>query len=392
MQEVGRMPDVGFSGQSVPAAAPPRVADPFMQELIKNIASPQLINAATTPIAGQHGAQVPSAFTRPVQPFQPQPFNNNDVVGHKQGKLQGIGNAITGVTNALGTVVTKEKQLKQDQYKDAATKAIMTQNAIDEAQQAHDAALANGDAASASKAQEQIQKNQQVLSGIFSDPKIRKALVKGFDISYTDPESNKTEEHAAVQAAMKEAKSLQEKRQIQKDAQAKQNEAAGKSAAEAFSKSQPQGMAPNVQAQQRLATAQAQQKINQDTLKDYMTFKASIYRSDRTVDAAQMRQVGAAMLQQQRLAQQQSMLDQRFVQAQSLLKERFIDSVKLVGIRAAEARQTAMDIYKDKEADPLNVYTKLRTAGGKYEQNAMKDSETLTGLQQLRLSMYQDKA
>jgi hypothetical protein len=245
-------------------------------------------------------------------------------------------------------------------------------------------------AAAASKAQEQILKNKETLAGIFVDPKVRKALVKGFDISYTDPSSNKTEEHAAVQAAMKQAKTIQEKRQIMKDQQAKQNAAHGQAAAEAFSKQLPQGMAPNVQAQQQLATAQAQQKINQETLKDYMNFKASIYRSDRTVDAAQVRQIGASMLQQQRLAASQDMLAQRFQNALKMQGVRYSDELKLIGVRAAEARKTAMAIRQDKEADPLTIYNSVRKAGQTYERNYMADSKTLAQLQTQRLNMYVD--
>jgi hypothetical protein len=428
----------GFSAvpSAAPATAPP--PDSFVQELVQNISKPidpALVRAATTPVPGAHAAQVPSSLTTPVQPHQNQPFMTG-AVGRKQAKLQGIGNAITGATNALGTVVAKEAQIKQNNIKDAATKVIMAQQAIDEAKQAHDAALASGDAAGASQAQEMIQKNTQARDAIFADPKMRKALVKGFDISYTDPTANDSEEHKAVMAAMKQAKTIQEKRQIQQQQQEKQKAAqtaAGAAAGTAFEKSTPQGMSANVYAQQRLAQEQASRKaqtdvlkdymtykasmagheatvqralirqaqakmaleqqnkkIQQETLKDYLNFKASIYRSDRTVDAAQIRQVGAAMLQQGRLQQQQDMQLQRFAQMERMAGIHFNDQLKLVQARATEARQTAKLIRQDKEADPLTQYTQLRKAGEGYERNYMADTKTLGELQQQRLAMYID--
>lgn len=384
---------MGSTAQTVPSAPSSSAPDSFAQELIKNIStpiSPELIHAAVTPVPGAHAAQVPSSLQTPVGPAQQQPFDRRPVVGRHNAKMQGIGNAITGVTNGLGAVVTAEAQTKQNTLRDHATKAIMAQQAIDEATQAHEAALANNDAAAASKAQEQILKNKDVLAGVFADPKIRKGLVKGFDISYTDPESNKTPEHDAVKAAMAQAKTMQEKRQIMKAQQEKQNAASGQAAAEAFSKQLPQGMTANVQAQQQLATAQAQQKINQETLKDYMQFKASVYRSDRTVDAASLRQMGSAMLEQQRLATAQDRVAQQFQNALKMQGIRYSDQLHLIGARAAEARKTAQLIRQDKEADPLTIYNSTRKAGQTYERNYMADGKTLEQLQQQRLSMYVD--
>src|SRR5476651_1253190 len=113
----------GFSAaQSVPAAPPPGQGsgggqDSFVEELIRNISKPidpGLVNAAVSPIPGAHAAQMPTSLTTPIQPHQDQPMRTG-AVGHHAAKLQGIGNAITGATNALGTVVTKEAQQKQNQ-------------------------------------------------------------------------------------------------------------------------------------------------------------------------------------------------------------------------------------------------------------------------------------
>lgn len=383
--------------QVAPPSAVPQQSqsggDSITAELIKNIStpiSPELVRNATTPVAGPHSGQVPSSLQTPVPSHQNMPFNNNPVVGRKNGRLQGIGNAITGATNAIGAVVSAEAQVKQDHIKDGATKVIMAQQGIDEAKQAHDAAIASGDAAAASKAQEMIQKNTQARDSIFADPKMRKALAKGFDISYTDPSSNKTEEHAAVQAAMKQAKTLQEKKQIQQDAQNKQNQEAATAAGAAYEKAQPQGMAPNQQALGQLSVAQAQQKANQETLKSYLTYKGAAMRANATVTAAQIHAQGAAMMEQTRLANQQNMLAQRFQQQEKLQSIHFNDELKLIGARAATARENAMDIYRDKEADPLTMYNKTRTAAESYSKNYMHDLDTYNKMIAGRASLYTD--
>lgn len=387
---------------TVPASVPASgQSGPDIGELLKNIVTPidpKLVQAATSPVPGSHAQAVPSAFTQPIAPHQDRPLDERRMTGRKGSTIQAVGNAFTGATNALGNIVTKEAQIKQNGIRDAAQKVIMSQQAIDEAKQAHDAALEqakSGDpdgslAAQASKMQAVIQQNQQARDAIFADPKMRKALVKGFNISYTDPESNKTEEHAAVQEALKNAKTFAEKKAIMQQQQQRQQEAAGAGAGAAFEKSQPQGLAPNTQAQAQLASQIAQQKLQVQAQKDMLTFQASVYRSDRTVDAARVREIGAGILQAQRLAFQEQQMQQRFAQAEKLMGERFNQQVKLVGIRGAEARKVANEIYTDKEADPLTMYTKNRTAAETYQKNAIADGNTLIALHQANAALYKD--
>jgi hypothetical protein len=382
---------------SVPASVPASVqSGPDINELLKSIVTPidpKLVQAATSPVPGSHAQGVPSAFTTPIAPHQDRPLDQRQMVGRKAAGRQAVANAFTGATNALGAVVTKEAQIKQNSIRDAAQKVIMAQQAIDEAKQARDAAVAAGGpdgAAQAAKMQQIMEQNQQARDAIFADPKMRKALVKGFDISYTDPQSNKTEEHAAVQEAIKGAKSFAEKREIMKAQQEKQNAEAGAGAGAAFEKSQPQGLAPNVQAQAQLAQQMAQQKLQVQAQKDMLTFQSSVYRSDRTVDAARVREIGAGIIQAQRLAFQEQQQNARFAQAEKLLGERFNDQVKLVYIHGAEARKVANEIYTDKKADPLTMYTMNRTAADKYQQAAVSAGNTLVSLQNARMSQYID--
>lgn len=301
----------------VPSSAPQQSSmSSSIQELIQHISSPldpALVKAATTPIAGQHVAQVPTNLQTPVQPAnQGRLIDTRGIVGKKQGKAAGIGNAIIGATNALGAVVQAEGQQKQNQIKDAATKVITAQQAIDEAQQSYDQAKASGNTEAMEAAKTLIDKNTQARDGIFAEPKMRKALVKGFDISYTDPQSNNTEEHKAVQAAMTAAKTIQEKRQIQQEAQVRQNKSAGSAAGSAFAFSQPQTLAPNQIAQAQLSIAQQQKK---DLVDMYKTSIPAMVRADASVQTESMRQVTE-------LAKQQNEMNTRIFERNQTFQQR----------------------------------------------------------------------
>ena len=384
----------GFSGaSSVPSSAPAQSQSDPIEDMIKNIVQPidpKLIESAITPIAGPHAMQLPSSMTTPVTPHQDASYDERRVVGAGNARARGIGNSITGVMNALGRVVTAESEVKQGHIRDAATKVITAQQAMDEAQQIHDQAVASGDAETASKMMQTIEQNKAVRDGVFADPKLRKSLVKGFDISYTDPASNKTEEHQAVMQAMKQAKTMQEKRAAIAALRQKQNQTAGTAAGEAFAKSQPQGLSQNTAAIQKLQIAQASQKIQQEAFKDYTTLKASLIRSNATVEASQMRVLGASLMEQSRQGFQQAMQQQRFAQAQKLLGERMSDAVRMVGIRGAQAVKDARQIYSDKQADPLTIYTKNRQAYTTFAQNATKDLQVINALQAQHLALFKD--
>ncbi len=367
---------------TVPQSTPTANTD-FIQQLVKNISSPvdpNLVRQANTPVAGQHAPTVPSSFQTPVAPYQERPLDQRRVVGRSNASRQGIGNAFTAATNALGTIVTKEAQIKQGHIRDAATKVIMAQQGIDEAKIAHDQAIQAGDAAAASKYQALIQQNQQSRDAIFADPKMRKALQKGFDISYTDPGANKTEEHAAVQEALKNAKSMQEKRQIMQQQQAKQNEAAGSAMGSAFEKSMPQGMAANTLAQAQLSQVLADKKVQQEAMKNLMTFQASVYRSDKAYDASQMRVVAQGIMKQATFAHQDQQMAQRFAQAQKMLGQRFAQENSLVFLRAKVNRQLENDIYTDKEFDPLTMKTKMEKTAQAYNNSYLADQNDIAKL------------
>src|ERR1035441_2652294 len=134
----------------------------------------KLMQAAITPISGQHVGTIPSVMTKPVPDATMQQGYANP-----QNKGQAMANMITAAGNVISKAIHAERQQKQAHITDAATKLFTAQAAIDEAQQQHDSATAIGDNATAAKAQEFITKNTAVRDGITSDPKLRKALAKG---------------------------------------------------------------------------------------------------------------------------------------------------------------------------------------------------------------------
>lgn len=369
--------------------------DDQISRLISSIASPikqSDISAAITPIAGPRVPAMPSAYTTPITPSGNAPMDQRPVVGKHNAKMQGIGNAFIGASNALSNVITKEAQVKQGNIRDAAQKVITAQQAIDEAQTQHDMLTQSGDTAGAAKFQSVIDENTKARDAIFADPKMRKALAKGFDFNYVDPSENKTDEHAAVQQALANAKTAQERKVAIQQLRQQQNATAGSAAGAAFAKAQPRGLAANTQAQAKVQMAMAQQKIQAQVAKDYMNFRASVYRSDRMVDASQMRQIGAGMIAQARMKFSELQMNQRFAQAEHMLGERYQNDLKLITARANAARTLADDVYKDKESDPSTMYTKTLKASSTYQNNALLDGNTVVALIQKRDAIYKGGA
>ena len=350
---------------TVPASVPAAQSGGLdINELIKNIVTPidpNLVRAATSPIPGSHAQGVPSSLTTPIAPHQDRQLDNRQVVGRKAARIQSVGNAFTGATNALGAIVTKEAQIKQNQIRDAAQKVIMAQQAIDEAKQAHDAAIQSGDAATASKMQAVMQQNQQARDAIFADPKMRKALVKGFDISYTDPQSNKTEEHAAVQEALKNAKSFAEKKAIMQAQQQKQQQAAGQQAGAAFEKSQPQGLSANTQAQAQLAVAQQQQKNQLDSIKALAPYFAAQVRAGSLMSIADKKN---AVDLRVHAMEQQTAIDKQLLENQ----QHNVDNEAKRSLARLEASLKNWVNAAD-AANPANIMKAFQTATDDFQKN-----------------------
>jgi hypothetical protein len=312
------------------------------------------------------------------------PQDKTPTVGAGNARAQGIGNSVTGVMNILGQLSQKETQHKQDQLRDASVKVIQSQQAIDEATRQRDAAKASGDTNGMAAAQKIIDQNEAVRDGIFADPKVRKGLAKGFNISYTDPQSNDSEEHKAVMAGIKQAQTAQQKKQLIQQYKQQQNQTAGKSMGAAYAQQQPTSFQPNVEAQQKLQIEQTNRAASQIALKDYLTFKASMARANATLGAAGMRVMGASMLQQSQIQARQQAADTAWERTKERLKIQHADALDLIGAHFADAEKL-VDYRSD---SPIKLGDDMRKQISAYDKVATEAEQAINKLQLQRETYY----
>ena len=175
-------------GASMPSVqAQPGVSGDLIDKLIGQLSS------------SRHELSMPASMTQPIPDFKPLGMDDRQVVGKGNAKAQGIGNAITGVLSAIGSITTAEGQKKQLQIATDTQSLLKAQQGIDEAKDA----LKNNPQDPDAKAQ--LDHNNKVMNGILSDPKMRKAIGKGFAIDWTDPSGNNTDEHKGVAQGKKMA-------------------------------------------------------------------------------------------------------------------------------------------------------------------------------------------
>lgn len=320
----------------------------------------KLMREAITPVSGAHAGQIPSSMTRPIGPA-PQSPNQ----GRPQNKGQAIGDMIRSAGNAVSKIITAERQQKQAHLVDQTTKLLTAQQESDEARQQKESANAmltnaTGEEAKGyqdmiTKADEIIAKNDAVIKGI--EPKDMKSIAKGMNFNYIDPSENKTEKHDAVKKALEKVQGFRERReaaaQAKKDFQAKSQPIAAQNFATAFSKSQPQGMAPNQMAQKQLAVAQATQKANVEATRAIVPLLAAQARANSAASLEQRRESHtdalALMKSQDSWARMQAQINAR----QDLAKTQF--GYRLREISAEGSKELAVFKQKlsDKNADPL---------------------------------------
>lgn len=188
-------------GQSVPSSG--GGAGSSLDSLISNVIKPipdEMVMRAFSPSFSQHSLSVPSKMTQPIPDFKPAAQDNRQVVGKGNARAQGIGNAITGVANGIGAFVNAKAKLKQTANAQKVSQLIEYQQGIDEAKEILKNDPNNADAKAA------IEKNQHNRDAMFEDKQFVNTVQKGFNISFTDPEANKTEDHAAVKQGIDLAK------------------------------------------------------------------------------------------------------------------------------------------------------------------------------------------
>jgi hypothetical protein len=349
----------------------------LLQQIQGDTATQQrLMREAITPISGSHVGQIPSTLTTPVGEA-PQTPNQ----GRPQNKGQAIGDMIRSAGNAVSKIITAEKQQKQAHLTDAATKLFTAQAAIDEAQQQHDSATALGDNATAQKAQQLIDQNTKVRDGITSDPKLRKALAKGLNIDYIDPSNNKTEEHAAVQAAIKNAKTIQEKKQLAQQEQQKRNQQGAQNFGQAFAKSQPQMLAPNQMAQAQYSAYVEAQKANSAATKALIPLLSAQVRANSAESLETRREAHADNLALMKSQDAWERLNASISARQDLAKTE--SGYKLHEIAAEGSKELAVFKAKlvEKNADPLTSVKAYQDFQTKAATTQSKLAQTVSTLQ-----------
>ncbi len=226
----------------------------------------QLSKQAATPVMLRSAGQLPSSMTReigaaPQSPNQGRPTN----------KGQAMADMIRSAGNAVSKVITAEKQNKQNQLVDSATKLFTSQQSVNEAQQAYDAAKASGNTEAMEVAKTALDRSQVGVDQILNDKKTRDMIAKGLHFNNIEPEENKTENHEAMKKALENAHTIQERKaamiQEKQRQQAARNAQGVQNFKQAFEKSQPTTLGPNTAAQGQLAAVQAQRKELMETLK-----------------------------------------------------------------------------------------------------------------------------
>ena len=236
MADASQVP-VSSTGMALPDTSAQQATAASGVDLLRDLyPRKQQSDAAVVDLMHKAAAPVPvSAPTPPElaissQPrFQPQPLDRREVVGHHNAKIQGISNTIIGATNLIGTIEQKNKDEKNRRL---AVDIEHIYGAVDGMQEAQ-AALAQDPNNATAKAT--LQKNQQLIDSILSDPKKRKQVAAAFDINFTDPSKNDKPEHQAMKMATE-------------------------SYSQQLADKLPTRLAPNTAAQQQLAVAMEQNK------------------------------------------------------------------------------------------------------------------------------------
>src|SRR5271163_1610088 len=169
------------------------------------------LNDALSQVAAQATAKLPSLYTQeytqqaphiqPVKQFTPQNDQQRPLgQGSAQLKHTQNMNALASLSNMVGRAGQAIAQKKQDALKMDLTDVMQAKQNAENAQ-----TVLNQDPNN-KLAQQVLAANKKRLNDILSDPKKQKGLAKALDISFTNPEDNKTPEVQAGQQAMAQVK------------------------------------------------------------------------------------------------------------------------------------------------------------------------------------------
>lgn len=191
------------STPTIPSIAPVQTAQPLATgQDIGSLLQPIVAKAnAELPDPYQEGRQVAEPKIHPIVPFQPHNNQNQPVSGAAQDLRRARRkNSIADLGNAIGAAGQKIQEMKQQKLKDHLTDVMKSKQNIANAE----AVLAKDP--NNETAKKVLAANKEQLNTILSDPKIQKQMAKALDVSFVDPDKNKTPEVKAYQDAMKEFK------------------------------------------------------------------------------------------------------------------------------------------------------------------------------------------
>src|SRR5271168_4359703 len=169
------------------------------------------LNDALSQVAAQATAKLPSPYTeeytqqapriQPVRQFTPQNDQQRPLgQGSAQLKHTQNMNALASLSNMVGRAGQAIAQKKQDALKMDLTDVMQAKQNAENAQTVLKQDPNN------KLAQQVLAANKKRLNDILSDPKKQKGLAKALDISFTNPEDNKTPEVQAGQQAIAQVK------------------------------------------------------------------------------------------------------------------------------------------------------------------------------------------
>ena len=316
--------------------------DSMMRDLNKPI-DPSVVLAGLMPTMQGHQMDIPPSMLQPLQPFQQQAYlpasYAEGVVGKKAAGRAGIANAIIGVGNAVGAINNKLQQQQHEKTATATQRLIRAQQTIDQASQYLKQKGITPE--QSAQLQKRIDDSKMLMNTILSDPKMRKAIGKGMDVSFTDPSENKTPEHQAVGAGK----------------QAALNQPQGQTFQAQFAKQMPQTMGQDPMAQFRLQQAITQKQSDQALAKAMLPRLATAQSQQ---EIAAVKEAGAEVRQARGFQNQWGLQANRFAQTQWLQAQGHAFKLDEIGKHIQWQGDMLQKLAADKQLSPLAI--------GKYEQ------------------------
>jgi hypothetical protein len=350
-------PSASPSASALPTGAGAAAGPLDMQAMLRSLGSPQISNEdiikAMTPISGQTTPQMPGAFTRPIPDFQPAPLSHDpNIVGAGNARAEGIGNTVTAGMNIIGAIATKHAQNKQ--MADA-TKVQNFLGAVDGLNQAKQLLAQDPNNAAAKEA---LDKNQTLINGMFMDPKFKKTVEKGFQVSLTDPSQNKTPDHSIVQQGI----ALFHKQQQQPTTP---QEAAGM--AQRFLGQQPTRLGPNTLAQQQLQMKMSQQKLASDVLKTYMPVMVQGMKLDQAKALQHSREIYQSQMQYNTTARQFAITNARIVAGKDMQTRSFFHQESMEVTRQQNRISLLNEAVAAHASNPIAIQGLIQKENAQYE-------------------------